>query len=297
MRAVESVFQAGIRALGIDNGAAKGDIKLTANGPMVGEIAARLSGGYMSGWTFPLATGVEVTEAALNIAVGLPPGDLSPHVKKVCAERALISLPGIVEDVGGSEKARDVKGVCEVFLRVTAGDSVVFPTNNVEKCGNVLAVGDTLDEAETAASRALGQFQIRLRPLVQVTTEHLRRDARHDCFGGLPPELRMEILAMPASRGEPTGIDPDASLDIGTLAGWDRRSEKDWHGIGFAESARLACERGGGSLVSADAVGFHLAGIFWRALARGGHQGAVYVMDSVREAARRGALGEFLAGS
>jgi len=45
------VFYAGIRALGITNGAAKGDLKLTPKGPMVGEIAARLSGGYMSGWT------------------------------------------------------------------------------------------------------------------------------------------------------------------------------------------------------------------------------------------------------
>ena len=77
-RSVEEVFRAGIRALGIDNGAAKGDLKLTSRGPMVGEIAARLSGGYMSGWTFPLASGVEVTAAGLRVAAGLDPGDLSP---------------------------------------------------------------------------------------------------------------------------------------------------------------------------------------------------------------------------
>jgi biotin carboxylase len=40
-----TVFKAGVRALGITNGAAKGDIKLTPSGPMIGEIAARLSGG------------------------------------------------------------------------------------------------------------------------------------------------------------------------------------------------------------------------------------------------------------
>mgnify|MGYP002388944453 CR=1 FL=1 len=78
--AVERVFTDGIRALGIDNGAAKGDIKLTSRGPMVGEIAARLSGGYMSGWTFPLASGVEVTRAALRVAAGLEPGDLPEPV-------------------------------------------------------------------------------------------------------------------------------------------------------------------------------------------------------------------------
>ena len=60
-RVMLDTFRAGIHALGLagkDNiGAAKGDIKLTSNGtvfkPMIGEIAARLSGGYMSGWTYP----------------------------------------------------------------------------------------------------------------------------------------------------------------------------------------------------------------------------------------------------
>lgn len=41
---VIDVFYRGIRALGINNGAAKGDIKLSPSGPVVGEIAARLSG-------------------------------------------------------------------------------------------------------------------------------------------------------------------------------------------------------------------------------------------------------------
>ena len=75
---IVAVFEAGIKAIGIDFGAAKGDLKLTRTGPMVGEIAARLSGGYMSGWTFPLSSGVEVTEAALNISVGFQRGTSHP---------------------------------------------------------------------------------------------------------------------------------------------------------------------------------------------------------------------------
>ncbi|MGA2639612.1 MAG: ATP-grasp domain-containing protein [Spirochaetia bacterium] len=296
VRAVESVFLAGIKAIGIDNGAAKGDIKLTPKGPMVGEIAARLSGGYMSGWTFPLASGVEVTEAALNIAVGLPPGDLAPRLNKVCAERALISIPGIVEQVSGAERASQVKGVSGVFLRISAGDAVVFPSNNVQKCGNVLAVGDNPDEADSAASRALGRFQIRLRPLVRVTTDHLLLNGQHDCFAGLPAELRTEILSMPAFRGDPSAIDPGIPLAIEILTGWDTCHERDWHGVEFTDSVRLACEQGGGALLPRGEV-FQLSGLFWRALIRGGHQGATYVIDSAREAGRRGALKEFLAGS
>jgi hypothetical protein len=296
VRDIQAAFLAGIKALKIDNGAAKGDIKLTTKGPMVGEIAARLSGGYMSGWTFPLATGVDVTEAALNIAVGLPPCDLTPRLKKICAERALISIPGTIERVSGKKEAGQVDGVSNVFLRVSEGDEVVFPSNNVEKCGNVIAVGNTPDEAAWAASRALGQFQLRLRPLAKVTTDYLLRDARHYCFEELPAKLRIELQSMPAFRGDPLSISLRAPLAIASMQGWERIVEKDWHGAGFADSVRLACERGGGSLLSPGGERFQLAGVFWRALARGGHQGAVYMMDSVREAGRRGRLREFLAG-
>ena len=110
VRQIEDAFESGIRAIGIDNGAAKGDIKLTPRGAMIGEIAARLSGGYMSGWTFPLSSGVEVTEAALNIAVGLPPGDLTPRFSRTCAERGIISIPGVVASVEGESTARGIPG-------------------------------------------------------------------------------------------------------------------------------------------------------------------------------------------
>ncbi|TFG65038.1 MAG: ATP-grasp domain-containing protein, partial [Spirochaetales bacterium] len=63
---IVEVFTAAALALGIDNGAAKGDVKLSPEGPVIGEIAARLSGGYMSGWTYPYASGVPLTEAALR---------------------------------------------------------------------------------------------------------------------------------------------------------------------------------------------------------------------------------------
>jgi biotin carboxylase len=295
VEAIESVFLAGIRAIGIDNGAAKGDIKLTPKGPMVGEIAARLSGGYMSGWTFPLATGIEVTEAALNVAVGLPPGNLAPRLNLVCAERALISIPGIIEDVDGAEMVHAAEGVAEVFLRIAPGNAVKFPSNNVEKCGNVLTVADSLDEADAAARHALGLFQIRLRPLVRATTDFLLNDGAHDCFGELPSSFLSDIRSLPAYRGDPAELDPAGLVTVETAEGWDRLSQADWHGTGFAESVRLACERGRGSLLPGGrGEGFRLCGLFWRALVRGGHQGAVYVLDSVRESARRGKLEEFL---
>ena len=71
-----SVFALGAKALGLTCGAAKADIKYTDNGPMIGEIAGRLSGGYMSGWTYPYASDLNLTMQGILIAAGQEPEDL-----------------------------------------------------------------------------------------------------------------------------------------------------------------------------------------------------------------------------
>ena len=295
VRGIEDVFRAGIKAIGIDNGAAKGDIKLTPAGPMVGEIAARLSGGYMSGWTFPLSSGVEVTDAALNIAVGLPPGDLAPRMKRVVAERALISIPGKVAAVEGEEQARRSGGIAEVFLRTAAGDTVVFPANNVEKCGNVIAVADTRSGADDAAREALSRLRIRLEPLREETNRFLFREKGNDAFASLGPDLDRALEAMPAWRGNPSCLGADAPVPVLVLPGFERVTARDWHGLLFPTAVREALD-GTGVLTRhpAEQGPFVLGGLFWRALLRGSAQGGRYLLESVREARRAGAVVELL---
>ncbi|MCB1305818.1 MAG: ATP-grasp domain-containing protein, partial [Leptospiraceae bacterium] len=63
---VEKIMIQGMLALGIHTGAGKGDIKITPDGPKIGELAARLSGGWMSSHTYPLHSGVDLLRAALQ---------------------------------------------------------------------------------------------------------------------------------------------------------------------------------------------------------------------------------------
>jgi biotin carboxylase len=296
VKAIEEAFIRGIRAIGIDNGAAKGDIKLTARGPMVVEIAARLSGGYMSGWTYPLSSGVEVTEAAMNVAVGLPPGDLAPKLHRTTAERALISIPGIVERIEGMEEARRLPGVAEIFLRTGPGEEVRFPTNNVEKCGNVIAVADSRADSIAAAERALAAMRIRLRPLVEATTRHLRSAAVHEAFREASGPLRAAIRAMPSFIGDPRQHPPASPVRVAALRGVDLATTRDWYGMGFMDAARRACADAGGILTESmpGHGGFALAGLFWSAVLIAGAQGGTYILDSLRESIKSGRTGELL---
>jgi biotin carboxylase len=294
---LEKVFAAGIRALGIDCGAAKGDIKLTPHGPMIGEIAARLSGGYMSGWTFPLSSGVEVTEAALDIAVGLTPHDLRPRFERVCAERAIISIPGTVEVVEGAEAARMVPGIEEVFLRTVPGDDVVFPANNVQKCGNIIAVGEDREEAISATMAGLAAIWIRLKPLTDKTSRYLFRETGNDAFARVEAGLLRRVGALPPFRGDPTRFSPDGRILVELLPEAQNSPAEDWYRMGLPRAAEVALRRGGGELVAGPIENqFVLSGLFWHAILRGSAQAGAYLLQSVREAAHKRSLQEFLTG-
>ena len=181
---VISVFEHGVHALGLTDGAVKGDILVRNGKAFVGEIAARLSGGYMSGWTVPYSCGLDITAAALTLALGGSPRlhtcgkdsfviPLKQNCQFVSAERAWISIPGQVAAVSGLEAARAASFVKDVFPRAGAGDTVVFPQNNVEKCGNVLSAAPSRREAVQASEAACRKIVLRLRPHVAETDAFL----------------------------------------------------------------------------------------------------------------------------
>ncbi len=204
--ALWDVMRQGVRALGLTRGAAKGDVKLTSRGPMVGEIAARLSGGYMSGWTYPASSGIEPTRGALHLAVGWKAALPEASVSLVCAERALTGIDGTVRVLEGREKALALPGVREVFLRLGARQKVVFPRNNVEKAANVVVTGASAAEADRRALRALRALNLELDPADSSTGEYLdvSADFPPDCFqrGDAPGA---EALKPEKAAGEPAG--------------------------------------------------------------------------------------------
>jgi len=283
LRQAEEVFRRGIRALGLEQGAAKGDIKLASRGAVVGEIAARLSGGYMSGWTFPLASGVDLTGAALRLAVGLPPGDLTPRLSRVSAERAFVSIPGRVERIVGLEEAAAVAGVQEVFLRVRAGQEVELPINNMGKCGNVISAADTRRKAVEAAETAARRILVRLAPGSE-STERFLSGRLQEGWRAFPEPSRGLVRALarlPQQVGEP----PCAGRPLRILVppGLGGESCRDWHGGTLREALEAVCRAVGAQPAEEPEAGAtNLGGPFWRGLLKGGVQAGVYLLDTLR---------------
>ncbi|MCB1189504.1 MAG: alpha-hydroxy-acid oxidizing protein [Leptospiraceae bacterium] len=175
---VERVMKAGMRALGITIGAGKGDIKVTKNGVMVGEIAARLSGGFMSAYTYPFSTGINLNKAAIQISLGEEPEDLEPKFQKVSIERALLANPGKLLSISGVEQATNLEGVNEIFLMNKPGDIINEPTNNIEKAGHVIVTSDSLEKAESIFQKAQAMVHFESDDFFIITEKAINQRAR-----------------------------------------------------------------------------------------------------------------------
>jgi biotin carboxylase len=280
------VFKDGVKALGLSHGAAKGDVKLTSRGPMIGEIAGRLSGGYMSGWTFPYSSGIDLTGAALDLAVGERPGSLEPAIKNVCAERAWISIPGKVSSVHGLEDARAVPFVRDVFPRAAAGDTVFFPVNNVEKCGNCLASAADRESAVNAAETAARRVFLRLE------SPNARTDAFLEGFDprSFPPSafdldpvhepldpVSAEIPSISTVPLSPSATNRYLPVPAALVPVLD--TLRDWQGrtLRSAIASALDVERGLEAVLRGS--GEKDLERYWNALLRGGIQAIVYLYD------------------
>ena len=295
-----ATFALGIQALGLTHGVAKADIKYTANGPMVGEIAARLSGGYMSGWTYPYASDCNLTEQALLVALGKTPEYLvqnrvplswQPHpsvaekaqpfelfdlpCRRVSAERAWISIPGKIASVTGLDDASTVGFVRDVLPRAKAGDTVSFPRNNVQKCGNIIAVAPTHAQAESAAYDAIQRITLRLEPHHAETDAFLRAETEAWEKGFPPPAFPQALAAYeknPCAESEfvPAGSAVSPLVPSAVQPYLD--TEADWnHG-----TLRQILKRFDELTPNRYAI---KADTFWRAVLQGSIQGALYVVD------------------
>jgi len=169
----------GIKALGIDFGAAKGDIKITSRGPKIGELAARLSGGFMSAYTYPLSSGVNLIKAAIKLSLGENSLDLRPKFQRASVEKAIIPKPGRFISISGVEEARKIPGVAEIIIHKEIGSTIENLKSNLGKLGNIITVADTREKALQINKKAMDMIRIEI---------------------GVPPKLDMEIIRSNARK-------------------------------------------------------------------------------------------------
>lgn len=150
------------RAIGIVSGSVKGDMVWTDRGPYVIEVAARLSGGWMSTDQIPLGTGVDLIGAAIRLALGEPVtvDDIRPRWQHGVAIRYLFPPPGRVEAIEGVLPFVDVPWVHRMGFFVEKGEILYPIADHAKRAGLVITTGDTREEAVARAEHVIGRIRM-----------------------------------------------------------------------------------------------------------------------------------------
>jgi biotin carboxylase len=136
----KATIEAAALALGITDGIAKGDLVYhPERGPVVIEMACRLSGGHMSDGLIPLWSGYPILEAAARLAVGKQPPEINPwHIpfpeRHIC-NRYFFPPPGRLVAIWGLEQVEAQPWVHKVEVWPEVGDELPEIRSHADRSG------------------------------------------------------------------------------------------------------------------------------------------------------------------
>lgn len=135
---VKQLVEDAAKIMGIHSGVAKGDVVIDSQkGPMIIEIAARLSGGDFCESLVPIGTGVNYVEEVIRIAIGQKPlwDKLMPRFNQTVANRYFFPPPGVLQDIRGVNIVSHLAGIKKVLMYNQVGDTIPRITSHGQRAG------------------------------------------------------------------------------------------------------------------------------------------------------------------
>lgn len=162
---VDALLAGAAAALGLRDGTAKGDVVWGPDGPLLIEMAARLSGGDFCESLVPLCTGVNYVPAAIDIALGRAPdfSVLTAPARQAVGNRYFIGEAGILQAVEGLDEVAAQPWIHKLEFWYRPGDPVPAPVSHAHRLGVFIATAP--DKAELDARIAWVYRTVRLQIL------------------------------------------------------------------------------------------------------------------------------------
>jgi biotin carboxylase len=152
-------------AVGLRNGPAHTEVRLTSGGPRILESHNRVAG-FAINEMIESAYGVDMERYALGARFGVvEPLTTSPEPRGGAAVRFLTPEPGRVVEVTGVDAVRADPAFVDLQLNVEPGDEVRPLTWNDDHAGYVTARGATATEAIAHGRRLAAAIHIRTEPV------------------------------------------------------------------------------------------------------------------------------------
>jgi biotin carboxylase len=162
-QAVQRVAAEAAQALGLTEGPVHAELRLSADGPVVLEVAARSIGGLCAR-ALRFGAGLSLEEIVVAHAVGLPLSTLTREARASGVMMLPIPRRGILHGVSGLTAARAVPGVEDVVVTIPEGREVVPLPEGDAYLGFLFARAGRPEEVEQALRAAQARLAFDIRP-------------------------------------------------------------------------------------------------------------------------------------
>lgn len=159
-QAVESI----IKSFKMETGTCHLEIRIIQGQCKLIEINPRISGGAMNR-IIEIGYGINLVEETLKISLGIPPNLTKKWKKPVFTQYVTISKRGILEKVTGKERASNLPGVQEVYVKPRKGRLLTPPISMGQRYAYIIATGYSSIQAKKNAKTAAKEIKFHLKPV------------------------------------------------------------------------------------------------------------------------------------
>lgn len=148
-------------ALGIHMGATHNEFRITDDGPIILETAARMGGGPIYRVVL-MSTGVDLVRAIMDLSLGRTPDVAIRHPVKIIGSRDLFAeREGLIKEIIGAEDLKQLPGVVEVDLYKKVGDVVRRAPEAFQSHGHFIIEAANFDVLEATVAKGLKLVSLR----------------------------------------------------------------------------------------------------------------------------------------
>jgi len=159
-----NLIERGAKALGLTFGSVKADIVMGKNGPEIIELAGRLSGNYLATHHIPMAYGVDLVGALIDLCMGkaIDVKALIPIQKKFLGVRYFFPVAGVIESIENVNEVASLAYVRLLDIYVSPGDTQPPIDNHGARAGTIICEGDTYAEAKMRVENAVSVIDFKV---------------------------------------------------------------------------------------------------------------------------------------
>lgn len=162
-RHIASTALRALEALGLGWGPAHIEITMAAQEAVIIEVNPRLAGALIPELV-RLASGVDLITATVSLATSRDIHLEASDHKSASIGFMIPPRSGQVKEILGLDSARSVANVLEVTSYVRIGDEVLCQGDFRDKCGHLIAVGESITESRNAVEQGLNAISFIVKP-------------------------------------------------------------------------------------------------------------------------------------